>query len=109
MLFRSNIYDFNGKSMSLKEASDTFEPHIPRVTIYKRIQKGIDPYRAATILDLPELKRGKTPRKYDFNGEMLTIREAIDKYDKSLTYNLIYHRIHDMKLDPYDALFYKQK
>lgn len=100
-------YNFNGKIMSLKEASNTLEPHVPNMTIYKRIQKGIDPYRAATNLDLPELKRGKSPKKYNFNGEMLTMYEAIDKYNPSLSYSKLYHRIHDMKMDPYKAVIYK--
>ena len=39
---------YNGKMLTIKEASEEFEPHFKPDTIRSRISKGMDPYEAAT-------------------------------------------------------------
>lgn len=92
-------YNFNGEYMSCERASIKFKPHAHPITINKRILNGIDPYTAATM------PYKKLPvKRYNFNGKMLSITEAIEEFNSPLKRVTIKYRIEHIGMEPYDAI-----
>ena len=84
---KPKIYNFNGKMLTIKEASEEFEPHINPVTIKARIQKGMDPYEAATkVFD-------KNYSGYNFFGKNITAIEAGKIFKPKSSYQAINRRM----------------
>ena len=73
--------------LTIKEASEEFEPHINPLTIKARIQKGMDPYEAATkVFD-------KNYSGYNFFGKNITAIEAGKIFKPKSSYQAINRRM----------------
>ena len=95
--------------LTITDAIEKYHSNVKLWTAYYRItQLGLTPYEAITAKKL--LKK----RTYDFssnrdNSELLTIDEAIQKYNPELNYNTVYIRINRNGMSPYNAIMKKYR
>lgn len=104
-MYKARKYNFNGEMLTIKDAVRKYNPKLSYNIVYGRIHVcGLTPTEALQDTYEYTTRNPAKSKKYNFNGEMLSLRDAIEKYNPGMNYSTLYSRINVLHMDPFIAV-----